>query len=146
MVELRAVTKENLEAVLNLCVSEQQKAYVSSAAYSLAQAYVYRETAFPFAVYACNILVGFIMMGYYEERKQYTLWKFMIDLAHQNKGYGREALKQGMAYLQENFGAKEIYTGVSAGNEQAKHVYRCVGFRETGVFENGMEEMRFAAR
>lgn len=142
MIELREITENNLNEVLNLSISENQKAFVSSTACSLAQAYVYRKTAFPFAVYADNAVVGFIMMGYYEDRKQYTLWKFLIDKNHQGKGYGREALKQGIAYLKDNFGAQEIYTGVAVGNEKAKHLYRSVGFEETGRIEDKMEEMK----
>ena len=142
MIELRKITKDNLEDILNLNVLDYQKGFVSSTAASLAQAYVYRETAFPFAVYADNALVGFIMLGYYEARNQFTLWKFLIDKNYQNKGYGKEALKQGMMYLQNTFGVKEIYTGVSIGNEQAKHVYKSIGFVETGLVEDGMEELR----
>lgn len=143
MVELRAITKDNLEEVLNLNILEHQKSFVSSTACSLAQAYVYRETAFPFAVYADNTMVGFIMLGYYESRKQYTLWKVLIDKNYQNKGYGREALKQGIKYLKENFGVREIYTGVALGNEKAKHLYVSVGFKETGLIEDNIEEMKF---
>lgn len=142
MITLREITKDNLDEVLALEVAEHQKGFVSSTAASLAQAYVYRETAFPFAVYADNTLVGFIMLGYYEARNQYTLWKFLIDKKFQNKGYGKEALKQGILYLRKTFDAKEIYTGVSVGNEQAKHVYKSLGFVETGLVENGMEELK----
>ena len=143
MIELHEITKENLDDVLSLDVSEHQKAYVSSTAASLAQAYVYRETAFPFAVYAENALVGFIMFGYYEARNQYTLWKFLIDKKYQNKGYGKEALKQGILYFKNTFHVKEIYTGVSIENEQAKYVYKSLGFMETGLVEDGMEELKF---
>ena len=142
MIELREITKDNLEEVLALEVYEHQKGYVSSTAASLAQAYVYKDTAFPFAVYADNTLIGFIMLGYYEARNQYTLWKFLIDKKCQNKGYGTEALKQGIQYLQNTFHAKEIYTGVSVGNGQAKHVYKSLGFAETGLVEYGMEELK----
>ena len=83
------------------------------------------------------------MLGFYESRNQYTLWKFLIDKQHQYKGYGKEALKLGIAYLKDRFGAKEIYVGVSLGNETAKHLYNSVGFKETGIVENNMEEMRF---
>ena len=38
MVELKEITKDNLEAVLDLRVSESQEAFVSSTACSLAQA------------------------------------------------------------------------------------------------------------
>lgn len=143
MVELREITKDNFEDVLGLRVAEGQETFVSTTAYSLAQAYAYKEKAFPFAIYAEDILVGFIMLGYYEERKQYTLWKFLIGKAHQNKGYGRAALKQGIAYLQEKFGVGEVYTGVSLGNEVAKRLYASVGFVETGLVEYGMEEMKY---
>lgn len=126
-----------------MSVSEHQESFVSSTAYSLAQAYVYGDTAFPFAVYADDTVVGFIMMGYYEAKKQYTLWKFLIDKSQQDKGYGREALKQGIKYLQDKFGVSEIYTGVALGNAKAKHLYASIGFKETGLVEDNMEEMRF---
>lgn len=82
------------------------------------------------------------MLGYYESRNQYTLWKFFIDKRYQSKGYGREALKLGITYLKDRFDAKEIYTGVSVGNEMAKRLYNSVGFEATGLVEDGMEEMR----
>ena len=83
------------------------------------------------------------MMGYYEAKNQYTLWKFLIDKNHQGKGYGREALIKGIKYLEDRFGIREIYTGVALGNERAKHLYRSIGFKETGLIENNMEEMRY---
>lgn len=143
MVVLRIITKENLEEVLDLSVYEYQESFVSSTACSLAQAYVYYETAFPFAVYAEDTIVGFIMMGYYETKKQYTLWKLLIDKNQQNKGYGREALKQGIMYLRDKYDAREIYTGVALGNEKAKNLYNSIGFKETGLVEDNMEEMKY---
>ncbi len=146
MVELKAITKDNFEDVISLKVSEHQQAFVSSTAHSLAQAYVYRDTAFPFAIYADDTLVGFIMLGYYEEKKQYTLWKFLIDNKYQNHGYGKEALKMGIEYLITTFGAKEIYVGVSLENDIAKQLYSSVGFKQTGVIENNTEEMKYVCQ
>ena len=143
MVELKAITKDNFEDVISLKVSEHQQAFVSSTAHSLAQAYVYRDTAFPFAIYTDDTLVGFIMLGFYEEKKQYTLWKFLIDNKYQNHGYGKEALKMGIEYLITTFGAKEIYVGVSSENDIAKQLYSSVGFKATGLVENNAEEMRY---
>lgn len=142
MITLREITGDNLEEILALRVAEGQRAYVSSNAESLAQAYVYRETAFPFGVYDGERPVGFIMMGYYEAKDYYTLWKFMIDEAEQGKGYGRQALELGIRFLQEKFGIIEVYTGVIPGNAVAKGLYESFGFDETGLFENGMLEMR----
>ena len=87
-------------------------------------------------------IVGFIMMGYYEAKQYYTLWKLLIDRKHQHKGYGRKALELGISFLKDRFHAQEIYTGVIPGNISAKKLYESVGFRETGVFENNMEELR----
>lgn len=143
MVELREITKDNFEEVMKLRVSEDQEGFVSSIAYSLAQAWVYKETAFPFAIYADEVPVGFVMLGYYKSRNQYTLWKFLIDKYYQNRGYGKEALRLAIKYLVETFGVSEIYTGVALGNVVAKNLYNSIGFVETGVIEDNMEEMRY---
>ena len=71
------------------------------------------------------------------------MWKFLIDKNQQNQGYGREALKQGIMYLKGKFDVKEIYTGVALGNEKAKHLYSSIGFEETGLIEDNMEEMKY---
>ena len=83
------------------------------------------------------------MLGYYEARKQYTLWKFLIDEQYQNKGYGRKALQLAIDYLIDTFNVTEIFTGVALGNETAKHLYMSVGFEATGVVEDNMEEMKY---
>ena len=142
MIRLEEITRENIDEVLALKVDESQRSFVSSNGDSLAQAYVYPETAFPFAVYEDSTIVGFIMMGYYEVKSYYTLWKFMIDSRYQNKGYGRKALELGIRYIQNRFNASEIYTGVVPGNSVARKLYESVGFKDTGLVELGMEEMR----
>lgn len=63
MVELREITKENYEECLGLKVADSQKNFVSSTVHSLAQAWVYYKTAFPFVIYADNEMVGFIIFG-----------------------------------------------------------------------------------
>ena len=141
-IRLEEITRENIDEVLALKVNENQKSFVSANGDSLAQAYVYSETSFPFAVYDDSTMVGFIMMGYYEVKSYYTLWKFMIDSRYQNKGYGRRALELGIQFLQNRFNVSEIYTGVVPGNFVAKKLYESVGFVDTGLIELGMEEMR----
>ncbi|MBQ5317660.1 MAG: GNAT family N-acetyltransferase [Oscillospiraceae bacterium] len=142
MIELKEITPDNFEEVLKLKVAEHQKGLVSTVAYSLAQAWMYKS-AYPFAIYANEKAVGFIMLGYYEARRQYTLWKFLIDERYQNKGYGRKALQLAIDYLIDTFDVSEIFTGVSLGNETAKHLYASVGFEATGVVEDNMEEMKY---
>lgn len=142
MVELRKITKDNFDEILNLKVSEEQKSFVSSNAHSLAQAWLYKKTAFPFAIYAGNILVGFVMLGYYEEKSQHTLWKLMIDEKHQNKGYGRQALQLAIEFLKNNFKVKSVFTGCVFCNIAAKEMYQSFGFKETGITDEVCFEMK----
>ena len=142
MIQLKPVTKENIDDILAMRVNKEQERFVTSNAESLAVAYVYSETAYPFGIYDDDTPVGFIMMGYYEVKGYYTLWKLMIDRRYQQKGYGREALRQGLKFVRDRFHAAEIYTGVTPGNSAAKGLYESAGFRDTGLLECDMEEMR----
>ena len=146
MIKLDEITADNLEVVLKLKVSKEQENFVSTTAYSLAQAYVYRENAYPFAIYADDTLVGFIMFGFYELRNQYTLWKFLIDEKYQNKGYGKMALALGIEYMKKQYDIKEMYTRVAIDNDVAERLYHSVGFQLTGLIENGMKELRYVCK
>ena len=142
MVELREITRDNYEECLLLSVAESQRNFVSSNVHSLAQAYVYYNTSYPFAVYADNMMIGFIMLGYYEAQNCYTIWKFMIDTKYQNQGYGKIALKLGIDYLVERFNVKEVYTAYESNNSVARKLYTSVGFRETGEIDGNDIGMR----
>ena len=146
MIKLKQITKDNFEDVLKLKVKKNQENFVSTTVYSLAQAYVYQENAYPFAIYADDTLVGFIMFGFYELRNQYTLWKFLIDEKYQNKGYGKIALLLGIEYMKKQHGIKEMYTGVAIDNNVAEHLYQSIGFQTTGLVENGMKELRYVCK
>lgn len=141
MVELKEITKDNFEEVLKLKVSEKQSNFISSTVYSLAQAWVYRKTAFPFAIYADQIPVGFIMLGYYEAKDQYTLWKLMIDERYQHQDYGKRALELAINWFVNTFHVKKIYTGVAFQNTAAEKLYHSFGFRKTGDFDEVQFEM-----
>lgn len=141
MVTLREITNDNLYEVFDLKLHKYQEIFVSSTAHSLALAWVYKDTAFPFAVYADDTLVGFVMMGYWEAKQQYTR-KFLIDKRYQHKGYGKEALRLATEYLVDQFHVSEIYLGVDVNNKIAKKMYHSFGFRETGVVDNRQLEMK----
>ncbi|MDE5819012.1 MAG: GNAT family N-acetyltransferase [Lachnospiraceae bacterium] len=146
MVELREITKENYEECLNLRVAEGRENFVSSTVHSLAQAWIYYDTAFPFAIYADGTMVGFMMLGYYEVGEYYTLWKLMIDEKYQNKGYGKKALRLGIDYLIDRFKVREVYTAYYATNHIARNLYASIGFRETGEIVGNQIGMKFIVR
>ncbi len=142
MVELRKITKENYEGILSLQVSKEQRSFVPTVTEALAQAWVYYDTAYPFAVYADGIPVGFIMLGYYEEKAQYTVWKFLIDERYQRRGYGKAALCLAIERLREKFNAQEVYLGCAHENCAAERLYASVGFARTGFETETGFEMR----
>ena len=142
MVELREITKENYEEILSLQVSKEQRGFVPTVTEALAQAWVYRGTAYPFAVYDDGKPVGFIMLGYYEEKKQYTVWKFLIDEKHQRKGYGKAALRAAIEWLQQTFRVTEVFLGCAHENHVAEKLYASLGFMRTGVETETGFEMR----
>lgn len=44
-------------------------------------------------------MIGYVMVIYDREEQTYNIWHFMIDAAHQRKGYGKAALAQVIRYI-----------------------------------------------
>jgi len=132
MVELREITVDNFDECIDLKVADDQHNFVASNMYSLAQAWAFYETAYPFAIYADDIMVGFIMMGFYKPKGIYNIWRFMIDGRFQGKGYGKAALLLAIEYLKEKYNTHEIFLSVEPTNTIAEKLYSSVGFIRTG--------------
>lgn len=141
-VELKKIDKDNIDDVLELKVSAEQSSFVQTTSHSLAKAWVFRNTAFPFAIYARDTLVGFIMLGYYELKDQYTVWQLLIDARYQHKGYGKAALGLGIQFLKDSFHANEVYLGVNFQNTIAQKLYSSFGFVKTGETTDTAFEMK----
>lgn len=66
--ELREITGENYQQVLNLSTGAGQEKFVTANLYSLAQAWVFRDRARPYALYEGEEPVGFIMFDWRPEK------------------------------------------------------------------------------
>jgi len=101
MIELRKINDDNMDECIKLEVRDDQDDFVACNMYSLADAYVSISNgahATPYAIYANDEMVGFIMYDYREYPNDdtfgetcYHIWRFMIDKKHQGKGYGKQA-------------------------------------------------------
>ena len=59
----------------------------------------------------------------------------IVNPSCRGKGYGKEMLRLGIAYVREHFSALRIDLGVFDNNEGARRCYEAAGFRECGRSE-----------
>ncbi|WP_027631882.1 GNAT family N-acetyltransferase [Clostridium hydrogeniformans] len=146
MVELRKITYDNFNECIKLEPNEEQKNYVASNIYSIAEAYVALTNneciPMPYALYNDDIMVGFIMLSYGEDDKNkdenvYGIWRFMIDKKYQGKGYGKEAMEKALGLIKTfpHGKASTVYLSYEPENIVAKSLYASFGFEETGEIE-----------
>ena len=112
MIEFRKITHTNLHEIINLSVAENQSKFVVPNSTSIMDAYVAITNdgvALPFGIYAEGTAVGFIMFTYGHKEDEnmpaiayhnYCIWRFMIDVKYQRRGYGKEAIREAVKYMQ----------------------------------------------
>jgi len=139
MPEIHPVTKDNWVALTKLQVRENQRHFVASNVFSIAQAqfgddYEGHWDLYPFGIYDQDYPVGFLMYGcnFDHPRYQAFIIRLMVDEKFQGKGYGR----LGMEKLLEKFRAdeqiKDVGISYEPHNEVARKLYASLGFTETG--------------
>ncbi|MBR4462674.1 MAG: GNAT family N-acetyltransferase [Erysipelotrichaceae bacterium] len=166
-IHLEKVTEDNVEAIVDLNVSKEQRKFVASNNWSLIDAYLSLaegKPVFPFGIYNGKTLVGFIMISYdndwtgyerdawlnsenyrfYRDKYYYYIWRFMIDKRFQGRGYGREALRLALEFVRTFPCGEAEYCVLSyePTNEAAKRFYGSFGFEELnepGYYEDDDE-------
>ena len=153
---LEKITKANASEIIELKVRRDQKEYVASNALSLAHAYVAlsnNQSVYPFGIYLDNKPIGFIMVGFDAYflgdedpdvlKKQYFIWRFMIDKRYQGKGYGKQAFNLAVEFVKTFPAGKADLCWVSyePANEKAKKLYASCGFKEAPEYYKEGEEM-----
>lgn len=149
MITLKKITLENRRAIFNLVVSEDQRCYVASNLSSVASCYILATNGgqpFPFAIYADEQPVGFVMLAYgitgYDEPSiaegNYCIMRLMIDKQYQNRGYGREAMRKILEFIRTFPAGPARYCWIpyKPDNVSAKKLYESFGFRDNGEIIN----------
>ncbi len=135
-ITLQEITEDTLKSVLELKVAKDQEHLVAPNAVSIAQAHFSHEAWFR-AIYAGDNPVGFVMLSLNPKKPEYFLWRLMIDKDHQHKGYGKAAMLQVIDFVKTLPNAKELLTSYVPDQKSAKEFYESLGFRETGLEEDG---------
>lgn len=139
--ELREITGDNYQRILDLSTGKGQEKFVTANLYSLAHAWVFQKTARPYALYEGEEPVGFIMLDWRPEEKTAEIWRFMIDHRYQGKGHGRAAMELALEKIRQARLFDRVQLYYVPGNETAQALYRSLGFRETGNTLDGEIQM-----
>ena len=139
--ELRPVTVENWNSLIKLKVREDQKDFVASNLYSIAEAqFGFDEeghwSLFPFGLYVENDPVGFAMTGlnYAHSHFQGLILRLMVDEKYQGNGYGRAAMESMLATFRADECVSVVCITYEPENNPARKLYASLGFGETGEF------------
>jgi diamine N-acetyltransferase len=148
MISLRPVDSTNYRECIQLSVAREQQGFVASNLQSLADAYVWRGAAEPYAVYSEDEMVGFALLfpfaGDVDDdsipepgtERGMILVRLMIDARFQGRGYGRDALETIVENVRDR-GLTSVRLSVLPENEQALEFYRRNGFSKTGAIHGG---------
>jgi len=148
---IKVVDFSVLEDALSLKVAPFQRDFVADNAISFAEAYAAERQGTKtecFVAYSEGHPVGFASIalgttGAEGEKKwmlnSYCLWRLMVDMDYQNRGFGKELLKAMITWCKAfPFGESDtIYTSCDATNEKAISFYKKSGFELTNDYIDG---------
>jgi diamine N-acetyltransferase len=142
MADLRVeeVTRANVRKACALKLRPDQDGLVAPVAYSLADAYVAPDIAWPRVVYDGDQLVGFVMGAFDPQNPSDLfhayLWRLNIGADYQGAGAGRFAVG---AFCQEanRRGYSRVTVSYHPGENGPEGFYRRLGFRPTGDINQG---------
>ena len=139
MIELRPVTLQNWETLIKLKVRDDQRGFVASNLYSIAQAQFGEEfeghwDLYPFGIYAREEPVGFLMYGFNFDYPVYEAFiiRLMVDENQQGKGYGRAGMEKALEVFRADERIHAVGISYEPHNEGARKLYASLGFVETG--------------
>lgn len=123
-------TEEDLIYAAYGCrLSDEQKALVNPAWYSIGRAYVSGSDNYPCIIYNKKYEpIGFINLCKWLGNGDAFSWSFYIDVRQQGKGYGRKTAELAVWLLKTANPDKPIRLAAEADNVRAHRLYLSLGF------------------
>lgn len=139
-ITLCKITRKNFDNVIGLTLGDDQIDNLPPNVFSLAESTL--STLFhPRAVCLDGEVVGFLMYQFGEigdfDEDECTIWRFMIDQQHQNRGIGTLALGLVIKEIKTYNRAKCIDIYYYPENLAATKLYAKFGFRVVGDRDDG---------
>ncbi len=138
-VTVKGILYEDFHTVIELELEKEQEKNLPSNLYSIAEA-SFSSSCNIRAIWLADLIVGFLMYKFDEvETDQFdcTIWRFMIDRRHQNKGIGKKAMALLLGEIKENKKCKAVEIYYDERNVAAKKLYTQYGFRVVGMRDDG---------
>ena len=135
MIRLELVNKDNFDQVLDLEVAPKDQRRVASVEYSLAQAWLFRdsEVLFPYAVKSGQLTVGFLLLSYQPMENSYYIWRLLIDQKYQNQSFGKEVIRQVLQRARDDQQCHKVTVNYVIGNHKMRYILEKVGFQPVGL-------------
>lgn len=137
MIRIQPVDERTFKKVIDMKLPPDQARFVAPNVVSLAQAWLYYESARPMAICDEDEVVGFMMLDWDEGERSVGIWRFMIAGEHQRKGYGRKAMEAAIRLARDAETMDFVQLDYVPGNTVARELYHSLGFRENGKVAYG---------
>lgn len=143
-VSLKTIDKNNWEDAIRLSVTEEQKPFIASNLYSIAE-FQFLENFFAKGIYLDEKMIGFTMFGIDSDDQNYWIYRLMIDKEFQGNGLGMQAIKLIIEAIKKmnHTNIPLIMIGYHPENP-AKFVYKKAGFMETEIASWGEQLAKFS--
>ncbi|MXG28254.1 GNAT family N-acetyltransferase [Streptomyces sp. YIM 132580] len=135
-VTLHAVDADNWRAVADRAPRDDQRDRVPAPAARYLVLTSREDTWNSLAVPAGDQVTGHIMRAR-DEDGSHWLGGMLIDASHQGRGIGAAAVRTLTTWLSDREGHPPVRLSCTPSNEAAAHLYARLGFRLTGVEEDG---------
>ncbi|MCL5104169.1 MAG: GNAT family N-acetyltransferase [Armatimonadetes bacterium] len=130
-VTLREIDRDSWEECMNLTLRMEQGGLMAPNSYRTFE-FKAEPTFVQVGIYNGDVMVGYAMYGIDPDDGKYWIFRLMIDMAHQGRGYGKAALREIIRTLSERSDCDEIYTGYRPENFVAAALYGSLNFARTG--------------
>jgi len=138
--ELAKISPENFDAVIDLELAKGQEKNLPSNVFSIAES-ILSPLFHPRAILAQGKVVGFVMYQFGEigdpDEDECTIWRLMIDIAHQGTGIGTRAMALVLEEIKSHNRCSLVDIYYDPKNLPAKKLYARYGFQEVGFRDDG---------
>ena len=136
MFEIRNIQKSDIPTLVKL----EEELLKETVGCEMLQSELHNQFAYFYVGVYDNEVIGYLSVWMVEETVDVI--NFVIDKRYQHKGYGREALKQGIEFIKSFPCGEAEYCWLSyePNNEVGRKLYISMGFEERmDLYKNGGE-------